>query len=383
MSKPWTTRSGSAKKTAGLRRGVEALFAAILAVAPTLIPLPAAQLVVRRPRPGASGIGVEPCAVPRTRCRASGLLSGAVLLLGLGFFLSAQAQEPSVAVLYPEVRDPYRGVFLEIVRGIETELKRPVSQYLLKSGEDASPAMIERMKADHIDVVVSLGQAGLSAAKPISAAFPVVIGAVFVSPGQETEGVSGISLTPDPEVLFDRLKALVPGAKEVTVIFDPTQKAWEIARARNAAEARGLTLNAFPADDLHLSAQLFRDTLLGIKDDSIAVWLPQNNAAVDEKALLPVVLKEAWDKQFVVFSSNLDHVRKGALFSLYPDNFGMGRSLAVMARGRARNASPQSASIEPLRDLLIAVNLRTAEHLGLNLANSAKVKFDLTFPQPQ
>lgn len=305
------------------------------------------------------------------------------MLLGLAFSPTVQAQEPSVAVLYPEVRDPYRGVFLEIVRGIETELKQPVSQYLLKSGEDTSQPLIERMKADHIDVVISLGQAGLSVAKPISAAFPVVIGAVFVSPGQDTQGISGISLTPDPEVLLDRLKALVPGAKEVTVIYNPKQKAWEVARAENAAKARGLALKALPAEDLRLSAQLFRDTLLEIKDDSIAIWLPQNNAAMDEAALLPVVLKEAWDKQFVVFSSNLDHVRKGALFSLYPDNFSMGRSLAVMARGRARNASPQSASIEPLRDLLIAVNLRTAEHLGLNLANNAKLKFDLIFPQPQ
>lgn len=307
----------------------------------------------------------------------------AAMLLALAFSAAAWAQELSVAVLYPEVRDPYRGVFLEIVRGIETELKQPVRQYLLKSGEDASQSMIERMKADQIDVVISLGQAGLSAAKPISQAFPVVIGAVFVSPGQEAEGLSGISLTPDPEVLFDRLKVLVPGAKEVTVIYDPRQKAWEVARAQSAAAARGLTLKALPAEDLRLSAQLFRDTLLEIRDDSIAIWLPQNNIAMDEAALLPVVLKEAWDKQFVVFSSNLDHVRKGALFSLYPDNFSMGRSLAVMARGRARSGAPQGAGIEPLRDLLIAVNLRTAEHLGLNLANNAKLKFDLTFPQPQ
>jgi len=48
-----------------------------------------------------------------------------------------------------------------------------------------------------------------------------------------------------------------------------------------------------------------------------------------------------------------------------------------------RAGAPQKGGIEPLRDLLIAVNLRTAEHLGLNLANNAKLKFDLTFPQPQ
>lgn len=304
------------------------------------------------------------------------------MMLVLAWSLPAQAQPPSVAVIYPEVREPYRGVFLEIIRGIEAELKQSIKPYLIE-GDGATDSLAERMKADGIDVVVSLGQAGLSAAKPLSGAFPVVIGAVFVSPSQETQGLSGISLTPDPDVLFDRLQELVPDAKEITVIYDPKQKSWEIARARNAAETRSLTLKAMPADDLHRSAILFRDLLLQIKDDSIAIWLPQNNAAVDERSMLPVVLQEAWDKNFVVFSSNLDHVRKGALFSLYPDNFRMGRSLAIMARSRAQTPSPQPASIEPLRDLLIAVNLRTAEHLGLNLEAHSKRKFDLTFPQPQ
>ena len=36
----------------------------------------------------------------------------------------------------------------------------------------------------------------------------------------------------------------------------------------------------------------------------------------------------------------------------------------------------------PLRDLLISVNVRTAEHLGLEITSRQKRAFDLVFPSP-
>lgn len=293
----------------------------------------------------------------------------------------ASASSPSVAVVYPNVREPYRDVFLEIIRGIETTLGQSVIHYVLDSDDDAS-ALLGRVQNDHVDVVISLGRAGLAATKQLAGSFPVVVGGVLISPGQESKGQTGISLTPDPEIFFARLKSIVPNAKEVTVIFDPRQKAWEIERARKVAGAFALNLNAFPAEDLRLSAELYRKVLAQIKDGSIAIWLPQDNAAMDEQALLPVVLQEAWERNFVVFSGNLDHVRKGALFSLYPDNFGMGRSLAALALERLKNGTAGTAAINPLRDLLLAVNLRTAEHLGLHFASRDRQQFDLVFPTP-
>ena len=310
------------------------------------------------------------------------ILTHLLIISSLAYPVLASASTPSVAVIYPEVREPYRSVFLEIIRGIETGLGQSVKHYVLDGDDDAPTALLERVRDDHVDVVISLGRAGLSATKQLAEVFPVVIGAVLISPGQETKGQTGITLTPDPEVFFERLKSIVPSATEVTVIFDPRQKAWEIERARKAAALQGLTLNAFPTEDLRLSAELYRKVLAQIKDGSIAIWLPQDNAAMDEQTLLPVVLQEAWEKNFVVFSGNLDHVRKGALFSLYPDNFGMGRSLAALALDRLKSGAMNTAAINPLRDLLLAVNLRTAEHLGLHFASHDRQRFDLVFPTP-
>jgi len=286
----------------------------------------------------------------------------------------------SVAVVFPDVREPYRGVFLQIVHGMEKELGQPVPQYLLSDQQDSTTSLIARMKADHVDVVVTLGRAGFVAAKPISEALPVVFGAVLLSPGQDSQGLSGISLVPDPEVVFARLKELVPEAREVTVIYDSNQRTTEIAQAKDAARTQGVTLHALPVADLRQSAATYQDVLRDFKGSSSTIWLRQDNAVMDEQALLPEVLRKSWDERFVVFSSSLDHVKKGALFSLYPDNFSLGRSLAVMARSRAPGLSQPNATIEPLRDVLIAVNLRTAEHLGLSFDSDTRRKFGLTFP---
>lgn len=292
----------------------------------------------------------------------------------------AQAQTPSVAIVYPEVREPFRSVFLEIARGMEQELGKPVAHYVLRERDSSPDKLINDLKNDHIDVVVTLGRAGLAVAKSLSSAFPVVIGATMIRPDEVPQGLTGISLTPAPEAMFDHLKKLVPDIKKVTVIYDPRQTAWEIQHAERAAQERGLTLVAQPTGNLRDSSDLFRQILVEIKDNSIALWLPRENTAMDEQSLLPEVLREAWEKNFVVFSSNLEHVRKGALFSLYPDNVGMGRSLAGLALRQV--AGDKFESVELLQDLLVAVNLRTAEHLGLRFSNQTRREFAMVFPTP-
>lgn len=292
----------------------------------------------------------------------------------------AHAQTPSVAIVYPEVREPFRSVFLEIARGMEQELGKPVAHYVLRERDSSPDKLINDLKNDRIDVVVTLGRAGLAVAKSLSSAFPVVIGATMIRPDEVPQGLTGISLTPAPEAMFDHLKKLVPDIKKVTVIYDPRQTAWEIQHAERAAQERGLTLVAQPTGNLRDSSDLFRQILVEIKDNSIALWLPRENTAMDEQSLLPEVLREAWEKNFVVFSSNLEHVRKGALFSLYPDNVGMGRSLAGLALRQV--AGDKFESVELLQDLLVAVNLRTAEHLGLRFSNQTRREFAMVFPTP-
>ena len=58
----------------------------------------------------------------------------------------------------------------------------------------------------------------------------------------------------------------------------------------------------------------------------------------------------------------------------------MGRRLGSLVSTRVLDSADIPAGVSPLEDVLIAVNLRTADHLGLDLRGRAKREFDLTYP---
>lgn len=289
------------------------------------------------------------------------------------------SEAAQVAVLYPDVREPYRGVFLTIVHGIEEALDGPASLHALGESDDI-PALGAQLARERVKAVIALGRVGLVAARKFPREMPVVVGAVLAPQNTGLPEFTGITLTPDPKALFDWLRNLAPDAKQVTVIYNPERDEWNIVLAREAARQQGLTLNALPTRNLREAAAQYRN-FLGRAQEGEALWLPQDDSILDENTLLPVILKEAWDKNLLVFSSNPEHVKRGALFSLYPDNRGLGRSLAELTLERLKSP-PKAPALLALKDLLIAVNARTAEHLGLRLTNQARRRFDLVFPSP-
>lgn len=287
------------------------------------------------------------------------------------------AETQRIAVLYPDINPPYREVFLDIIEGIEDVTKDSIRLYDIKKEID-DKALRQSLKDEHIDVVIALGRRGLKAARKLQSGLNVVAGAVFLTPSEKSEVNAGISLNPDPEMLFRRLKELAPRVKRVSVVYNPEHSGWLVERAEKAAQQQALSLNAMPAKNLKKAASLYRD-LIRDADSSQAFWLLQDSTTLDQRVILAMILKKAWDKQFVVFSGNPGHVRKGALFSLYPDNVGMGRSLGSLAINRNQAEMSKDETL-PVRDLLIAVNMRTAKRLDLKLTNASKREFDLVFP---
>jgi putative ABC transport system substrate-binding protein len=191
----------------------------------------------------------------------------------------------------------------------------------------------------------------------------------------------GISLTPDPALLFMRLKNLLPAVKRVIVIYDPYRNDWLIKLAREAAKAQGLELVANEARDMASAAHLYEAAFASADSRRDAIWLPQDATTVDENTILPLVLKESWNRGVAVFSSSFLHVKKGALFALYPNNLELGRALASSALG-VLAGEPGKKGMLPLREVHTAVNLRTASHIGLNIGYQQQRSFDSVFPEP-
>ena len=125
----------------------------------------------------------------------------------------------------------------------------------------------------------------------------------------------------------------------------------------------------------------YEEVLARLDSRSDALWLPQDVTTVDEITILPLVLRESWNRSVPVFSSSFLHVKKGVLFALYPNNFELGRNLASSATGMLAG-KPERSGMSPLREVHTAVNLRTASHIGINIDIRQQRAFDSVFPEP-
>jgi len=311
------------------------------------------------------------------------------ILLAVVFLSAMERSSPcvaeptvSVGVLYPEVREPYDSIFQSIIAGIRSVPGIESKDYALTSDSDLK-ALPDWLNGRSFDAVIALGTRGLRISEQLPSNLPTVVGAVQMSSDLTERHITGIVLSPDPDVLFARLVAVAPHVRRVNVVYNPEVNGWLISRAKKAAVAQGIRLNALPATSFREAASRFRRLLSESKQDRDTIWILQDTTIFDEGSMLPSILKTAWDRRLIVISNTPTDVKRGVLLALYPNNHAMGARLGRLAidvadKGNHTGANP---GIMPLQDLHVAINARTAKHLGLELSRRDLETYDLVFPE--
>ncbi|MDR2876780.1 MAG: ABC transporter substrate-binding protein [Chromatiales bacterium] len=284
----------------------------------------------------------------------------------------------AVGVLYPEIREPFRSVFLSIARGVSDELGHDTLLRPL-SGTEKPQDILNWISENKLEAVVALGSGGPVLSDNLNdSPVPIMVGAVHMSQELQAKRYHGITLSPDPQLLLEKLTTLVPSVKRVTVVYGRGRDDWMLERAQRAAGPLGLEINAVGVDRIQDAASAYRDHLAVQESVTEALWLLQDSTVFEEQAILPLILKQAWNRKLIVFSSNPSHVQRGVLFALYPDNYRMGRSLGIMAR--SIHPGRDEHGMKLLDDLSLAFNVRTADHLGLRVPREILRDIDLLFP---
>jgi putative ABC transport system substrate-binding protein len=313
-----------------------------------------------------------------SKCRLASLISGAALLFLAALAITSPARAAGdgvLAVIYPDIGEPYRGIFEKIIEGIEDKAGATGVNYPVSDDTDIA-GLKDSLRHQNAGVVIALGRQGMKTAMALGDGIKVVVGGVLTVPENEAPEIPVISLSPDPALLFARMKALKPGTKRVFVVYNPSFNGWLIKLAKDAASVQGLELVAYEARDLRSAVRYYEEIFAAAEGRSDVLWLPQDPTTVEENSILPLVLQKSWNQSIAVFSSNVSHVRRGVLFSLYPDNAGLGRSLAGLAQGILVSGEYGKRGMMPLRDVQSAGNLRTAKHLGIS-----QQSFDMTLPE--
>jgi len=201
---------------------------------------------------------------------------------------------------------------------------------------------------------------------------PVLLGAS----SQIAENIAGISMIPDAAVVLKHLLNLSPDVQKVYVVRRTGRLDATLNKAKAYLAERNIELDVRECDSLREGAAAYRN-VLGDAADGDAVWILPGSTLIDN-AVLSMMLGTAWQKDLILFSSNPLHVKRGLLFAVYPDNYGMGKSLAGLANKTLIEG--EQMGMTPLTDVLIAVNERTSRHVGIELTNDMKNDIDLLLP---
>jgi putative ABC transport system substrate-binding protein len=288
---------------------------------------------------------------------------------------SAQAKDNSarrIGVLFPEVGDAYSYFFESIIAGIDDNSDYEIVK--LKTNEQTTKhEVIEWSKRQSIDAFIALGQLSYNLAHNSNHGLPVIAGGLVASPN----GITGISLTGDPASFFTELKKLAPRTKRVHIVYNEKNTGWLIQKALSVTGKFNIGLVTYAAEDVVSATQFYRNILDNARSEEDAIWIPLDNIA-PMNTLLPDILQKAWHRKLVVFSNNLQHTMRGTLFSLYPDHHLLGKRLVEMAAD-SLNLQIKQPLLLSSNDLKVAVNVRTASHLGLNITPQ-KMDIDLVYP---
>lgn len=315
------------------------------------------------------------------KCRLAVLLRGFMLLILIALAVTSPswaAGKDTIAVIYPDIGAPYREIFEKIIEGLEDKVGTKVANYPVNDDTDITQLNASLLR-QNIKVVIALGRQGMKTATTLNKSFEVVVGGVLTVPENEARGQPVISLSPDLALLFARMKTLMPAVKRVFVVYDPGFNGWLMKLAKEAARAQGLELVAYEALDVRNAVRFYQKIFSDADGQADVLWLPQDPTTVEDSSILPMVLQDSWNQGIAVFSSNFSYVRRGVLFSLYPDNVALGKSLAGLAQDILVSGGYGRRGMMPLRDVKSAVNLRTAKHLGIDPRHEQS--FDMTIPE--
>jgi putative ABC transport system substrate-binding protein len=303
-----------------------------------------------------------------------------VVLLVITFLpnLTVYAIAEEIGIVYPELREPYKTIFDSIIEGIDEALPKQTLTYALNSDNNSTRinAWVENNK---LNGVIFLGRAGFEIAQELPDTRPRVFGAVVTTPADTPKGLIGITQIPDPQKMLQNLKLLASNVRRITVVYTDKNSAWLIPKAERAASQYGYVLNKVLVTDLREAANFYRSYFDNVTKED-ALWLLQDSETIDNGPMLSDILKNAWSSEITVFSSNPAHVPRGALFSLYPSNRELGIHLGQMMQEQIKDRSITNG-VHALTDVKIAVNIRTAEHLGYSYSGSQRRNFGLVFPR--
>lgn len=185
------------------------------------------------------------------------------------------------------------------------------------------------------------------------------------------KNVTGTSDLSPVDTQFELILEIVPDAKKIGFIYNAGEANSLTSLEQAKVEAERLGLEIVEATASNSSEVLIAaESLVGKVD---AIHIPTDNTVV---SAFESITKVCLDNGIPLFAADVDSVPRGAIAAIAIDYYRLGRQTGRMAIEVLEGENPGDMPTETLEDLLLYVNLDSAEAIGVVIPDAVIERAD-------
>ncbi len=260
---------------------------------------------------------------------------------------------------------PYETVVSGILEAMEgNDDQRVLRVHSLQSENDNATRAIFEAKKDPSAPIVTVGSSATRVALEAPGNAPVIACMVFDAQDlKEQKGATGVLLEFPIATQLEWIHRFSPKSQSIGVLYNPAENQGRIEEARRAARKLGLRLVAREVR----RPQDLPDALDSLAREADLLWGLTDHTVLSRQTAQAILLF-SFRNRIPFTGLSASWVKAGALYALDRDYGDLGAQCGEMAmevlKGRSVNTLPPAIP----RKVVYAINLRTAEHLKLNLS---------------
>lgn len=224
----------------------------------------------------------------------------------------------------------------------------------------------QKFEEDHKNLVIAITTPSAQAAFQTIHSAPVIFSAVTdpKGAGLETKGITGISDKTPIDKQLKLLKALIPSAKQVAMVYNTSEQnsVVQVDEAKALAANYDLTIKAIGVSNTADLSAAIDESLIG----SDAFYAHVDNSLASAFSL---VVEKANAKKVPIIGSVKKYVTDGALATDGINNYEIGYQTGLMAIKVLKGASVDDIPVETLQKTECIISKTVASALNITIPN--------------
>jgi putative ABC transport system substrate-binding protein len=296
-----------------------------------------------------------------------------ILLTVLAFFLlnakltSSVAQNTPIVIVTSQDTGPYQEVVSGFRRYLEQQrVEGPVLVYSLQNDPAKVKTLLSQTKKEGARLFLTVGSQATHVTLQEAGETPVIACMVVNSEEvQKATNATGVIIDFPIETQLQWLQRFLPERKTIGILYNPKENQEKVAEASKVARALGLKLVARPVE----TPQSLPDALDSLANDADVLWGFTDKTVLSPQTAEPILLFSFRHRiPFTGLSSSW--VKAGALYALDRDYVDLGTQCGEIAVKVLQGV--RAGSLPPVapRKVTYAVNLKTAQHMKVDITPS-------------